>query len=106
MIMATRAEKFRAAQERHPTERAEKKARVHETKKSRVKRALHAHPNARAGRKATVALEPRPAKGRPSRKSTRASANRGRSDVAVSELRAERWHSSPKARAAEYRNRK
>lgn len=106
MIMATRAEKFRATQERHPTERAEKKARDHEAKTGRIKRKLHVHTNARAGKKATVALEPRPAKGRPSRKSTRASANRGRSDVAVSELRAERWHSSPKVRAAEYRNRK
>ena len=101
--MATRSEQFRAAEQRHRSKRAAKKAKEHETKKERIKRKEHAHANVRAGKKATVALEPRPAKGRPSRKSTRASANRAKSDVNVSELRAERTQATSDAR---YRNRK
>ena len=103
MIMSTRSEQFHASQQRHRTKRAAKKAKEHETKKERIKRKEHAHANARAGKKATVALEPRSATGRASRKSTRASANRGKSDVNVSELRAERTQMTPEAR---YRNRK
>jgi len=101
--MATRSELFRAQQERHRTKRATKRAKDHADKKSRAKRSEHAHENVRAAKRATVALEPRKTKGRPSRKSTRSSANRMKSDVNVSELRTERTHATPEARAAERR---
>ncbi len=98
MIMATRSEQFRATQQKHRSKRAAKKAKEHEVKKARPKRAEHAHENVHAAKKASVALEPRSAKGKASRKSSRGSANRGRNDVNVSELRGERSQSSPEGR--------
>ena len=98
MIMATRSEQFRATQQKRRSKRAAKKAKEHDVKKARSKRSDHAHENVRAGKKATVALEPRSAKGKSSRKSSRGSANRSRADVNVSELRGERAQASPEGR--------
>ncbi len=99
--MATRSELFHAAEQRHQSKRAKKKAAEHATKGARIKRSLHAHLNEHAANKATVALEPR-RKGRPSRKSSRKSANRSKYDVNV-ELRGEMSKATPSAR---YRGRK
>ncbi len=97
--MATRSERFHAEEQRHPSKRATKRTKDHEAKKTRVKRALHAHENVHAGKKATVALEARPTnKGkRPSRKSSRKSANRSKFDTSQ-ELRSEARKASPDAR--------
>ncbi len=95
--MATRSEQYRAQAQRHPSKQSKKKAAEHAAKKSRLKRKLKAHENVRAGKKATVALEPRPATARPSRKSSRASANRSKYDTNI-ELRAERAKKSPQSR--------
>jgi hypothetical protein len=96
--MATRAETFRAAEQRHRTKGAAKRLAEHESKKKRVKRALHAHDNVHAGKKAAYSLEPRSAKGRASRKSTRGGANHTRADVNL-ELRSERRLRAPDTRA-------
>lgn len=96
--MATRSERFHAEEQRHASKRAKKRAAEHDAKKARIKRKLHAHENVHAGNKATVALEPRPAKGkRPSRKSSRKSANRSKFDTSQ-ELRSEAKKATPEAR--------
>lgn len=83
--------------------RAEKQKKGPNTKKTRKlaqrkpKRAA-AEPIA-AGKKATAAKEAHAEGKRPSRKSTRASANRGKQDTNLT-LRSERKKSSPKERAA------
>ncbi len=95
--MATRSEQFRAQAQRHASKKSKKKAAEHVAKKSRAKRKTKAHENVRAGRKATVALEPRSPNARPSRKSSRASANRMKYDTNI-ELRSERAKSTPESR--------
>jgi hypothetical protein len=95
--MATRSEQYRAQAQRHPSKQSKKKSAEHASKKSRVKRKVAGRENVRAGKKATAALEPRPAKARPSRKSSRASANRMKYDTNL-ELRAERAKKSPESR--------
>ncbi len=95
--MPTRSEQFHADAQRHPSKKSKKKAAAHAAKKSRVKRKLKAHDNARAGKKATVALEPKKAGARPSRKSTRASANRAKYDSAI-EIRSEHAKATPTSR--------
>ncbi len=96
--MATRSEQYRAQAQRHPSKQSKKKAANHAAKNSRVKRKVAARENVRAGKKATTALEPRPANGaRPSRKSTRASANRMKYDTNI-ELRQDRRKRSPESR--------
>jgi hypothetical protein len=100
--MATRSERFHADEQQHASKTAKKRQAEHSLKKGRIKRALHAHENVHAAHKATVALEPRPATGRPSRKSSRKSANRAKFDANV-ELRGERAKVTPSSR---YRGRK
>jgi hypothetical protein len=95
--MATRSEAFRAAQQRHQSKEARKRAGDHAVKKARIKRKLHAHENVHASKKATVALEPHEKGKRPSRKSTRSSANRSKFDTNT-ELRGERSISRPESR--------
>jgi hypothetical protein len=96
--MAKRSEVFRANAQRHPSKQSKKRALEHAAKKSRLKRKLHGHANLHAAKKATFALEPRPPKGtRPSRKSSRKSANRSKFDTNF-ELRAERKTASPHSR--------
>jgi hypothetical protein len=96
--MATRSELFHAQEQRHRSKTAKKRAKDHEAKKGRTKRSDQAHENVRAAKHASVALEPRPKKGRPSRKSTRKSANRAKSDITVSELRSVRRQAAPQRR--------
>ena len=100
--MATRSEQYRAQAQRHTTKKSKKKAAAHAAKKGRIKRKLKAHENVRAGKKATVALEPRSTTARPSRKSSRKSANRLRSDTSI-EVHSEYVKATPEAR---YRGRK
>jgi hypothetical protein len=96
--MATRSEAFHANQQRHPSKQAKKRLADHMAKKDRIKRKLHAHENVHAGKKATVALELPPKSGkRPSRKSTRSSANRSKFDSAT-EHRGGMAHASPEGR--------
>lgn len=71
--MATRAEQFRSS-----SQRAGKPKHV---AKKKPKKAEWSHEKAHAGSKATHALEPAGA-GRPSRESTRGSANRAKPDAA------------------------
>ena len=88
--MATRAEQYRSEAQRtgHPKHRSVRKPR-----KAAWSREKH-----HAGTKATHALET-VARGRPSRESTRGSANRAKSD-AVFNLTEESRQSAPQARAA------
>lgn len=95
--MPTRSEQFHANEQRHASKKSKKKASQHTTKKSRVKRKLNAHKNVHAGKKATFAFEPHTPGARPSRKSTRGSANRARSDTNI-ELRSERTKATPTSR--------
>jgi hypothetical protein len=95
--MPTRSEQFRANEQRHASKKSKKKATEHATKKSRVKRKAKAHENVRAGKKATFALEPKKPGARPSRKSSRKSANRAKFDTNI-ELRGERTKATPTAR--------
>jgi hypothetical protein len=94
--MATRAETFRAQQQKHPSKRRAKPGpkNAHGAHDARGRKSA---PNRRAGRKATYALERRTANARPSRKSTRKSANRSKPDTNF-ELRRERKTNSPEAR--------
>lgn len=88
--MATRAE-----QAHDETQRAQAKAK--RTKKAAAKKAPRAKGRTHLSKKATVALEaPRP--GRPSRKSTRKSANRSKTDSNFN-LRESMTKGSPEARA-------
>lgn len=95
--MATRAEKFRAQEERSPAKK--KRAKPGPTGAHPAHDA-HKRKNAtskRAGRKATYALERTKANTRPSRKSTRKSANRSKPDTNF-ELRRERKNNAPATR--------
>jgi len=95
--MATRAEKFRAAEERKPKRRAKKgPTGAHVAHDARGRKTS---PNRRAGRKATYALERRTPGARPSRKSTRRSANRSKPDSNLERTR-ERKLNAPEARHA------
>jgi hypothetical protein len=100
--MATRSEAFRANQQRHRSKQAKKRAAEHAAKKDRIKRKAGAHENVHARKKATTALEAHPKGKRPSRKSTRGSANRSKYDSSI-ERRGEMTHATPEAR---FRNRK
>jgi hypothetical protein len=94
--MATRAERFRAQDERSP----EKKKRKAGPTGAHPAHDAHKRKNAtskRAGRKATYALERTKANARPSRKSSRKSANRSKPDTNF-ELRQERKTNAPSSR--------
>jgi hypothetical protein len=84
--MATRAEQLKAEQQKKgPKPKVQKKLAAKkakgEHKKERIAKGEPHNAGAKAGKGATAALEPKPAaKKRPSRKSTRKSANRGRQD--------------------------
>jgi hypothetical protein len=102
--MATKAEQFRTQKEReHPAgEPRSKRARKSQRK---PKKAAFSRDKAGARAKATRALETtRPGK-RPSRKSTRSSANRAKPDVAFN-LTEEIKKGSPQARARKARARR
>ena len=88
--MATRAERFRAREERKGPKATKGPKGAHAAK--------HTNVSKRAGHKATYALEPHAPRTRPSRKSTRSSANRSKPDANF-QLREERRTRSPKARA-------
>jgi hypothetical protein len=94
--MATRAEQYKAAAERHGADdaAASKRAKASKPGSPPAKRAAA---KKAAGRKASYALEPKRA-GRPSRKSTRKSANRSKPDTNLT-LREGRTKGSPEARA-------
>jgi hypothetical protein len=95
--MATRAENFRAAEERKPKRRKKKgPTGAHNAHDAHGgKRAV----NRRAGRKASVVLERRTPGKRPSRKSTRRSANRSK-PASTLERQHERKLNAPEARHA------
>lgn len=93
--MATRSETFRSAQER--THKPNKAAKKRASRANHDPRGRATHENRRAGRKATYALEPRVASKRPSRKSTRKSANRAKPDTNMN-LRSERRQDSARSR--------
>lgn len=93
--MATKSEQAKAEAAKKGTK--PKRARKLARRKTKEEQAHH-EPIA-AGKKATYEKEPAPPKGkRPSRKSTRAGANRSKPDTNLN-LRSERAKSSPKARA-------
>lgn len=94
--MATKAEKFHVEEERAAANEHKAKVRPERSKPGaapgeRTRAKKH------AGRKASYALEP-PREGRPSRKSTRKSANRSKPDTNLN-LRETRQKTSPEARA-------
>lgn len=90
--MATKAEDVRAsAQKKGPSKKKAKKLVQRKPKRS------HAEPVA-AGRKATYAKETTAKGKRPSRKSTRASANRAKADSTI-EIRSELAKNAPTERA-------
>jgi hypothetical protein len=94
--MATRSEQYRAAAERHGEADQSVRKRPSRSKPGSPP-AKRARSKKAAGRKATYALEPTRAR-RPSRKSTRKSANRSKPDTNLT-LREGRAKGSPKARA-------
>ena len=75
--MSTRAQDFKAAAERETRKKKKKKVSKPSAMKERA-----THINKRAAKKAVVAKEEHGTK-RPSRKSTRSSKNRGRSDTGL-----------------------
>ncbi len=94
--MATKAEQARAESTKKGTK--PKRARKLAQRKTDAEKHEHHEPKA-AAKKATYRKEPPPPKGkRPSRKSTRAGANRSKPDTNLN-LRSERAKSAPKARA-------
>jgi hypothetical protein len=102
--MATRAEQLKAQQQRkgpNPKEQrklAAKKAKA-EHKKEREAQKTPRNASRKAGKGATVTLEPTPEGKRPSRKSTRSSANRGRPDTGKL-IHAEQAKNAPATRAS------
>lgn len=92
--MATRAEQFRASEEKSGA-----KGRTPKRKsKKKPKKSAWKHESHHAEVKATHAVEPRPAEGkRPSRVSSRASANRAKGDASF-ERREEDKKTSPESR--------
>ena len=100
--MATKAEKVHAEEQRHgPSPKTKKRAKA---KKMRAEKLVAPHETKHAGKKASYALETTPAKGRPSRKSTRSSANRAKPDTNLT-LREGRAKGSPEARYGKSRAR-
>ena len=92
--MATKAEKFRANEEKTGIKGRKPKRKS----KKKPKKATWKHESHHADVKATHALEARPAKGkRPSRVSSRASANRAKGDASF-ERREEDKKTSPESR--------
>ena len=87
--MATKAEQFHSSSQRtgHPKRTSAKKPR----------KGKWSHDKAHAGSKATHALEA-PTEGRPSRESTRGSANRAKADASMN-INEENRKGAPKARA-------
>lgn len=77
-------------------EEQQKAARAHQKTSSKKKNG-EAHENKHAGKKASYALEAQATEGAPSRKSTRASANRAKPDTNLT-LREERRKTSPETR--------
>lgn len=100
VTMATRAERQHTEQQRRgPKAKALKK---NAARKPRAARLRGAHENDRAGHKATYAREAPSSSGTPSRKSTRASANRAKPDTNLT-LREGRAKGSPESRFAKDR---
>lgn len=100
--MATRAESHHAEEQRRgPTPKARKRAKA---KKTRAQKLGSTHPATHAAAKASYALEAPSKKGRVSRKSTRASANRAKPDSNLV-LREERRKGSPENRSRKARAR-
>ena len=94
--MATKSERVKAEEMKKGTK--PKRARKLARRKTDAEKHQHHEPKA-AGKKATYEKEPAPPPGkRPSRKSTRAGANRSKPDTNLN-LRSERAKSSPKSRA-------
>jgi hypothetical protein len=90
--MATRAEQEHAnAQKKGMSRKAKKR---HAAKVAKTEKKGPAHARTRAGKKATVALEQGKKEGRPSRKSTRASANRSKAEATL-EIREEIQKGTP-----------
>jgi len=89
--MATRAEAFRAEMERKAQEKHQRTLRA-----TRVEHEAVHHEPVRAGKSAAYALEDAPG-GRPSRKSTRKSSNRQKTDV---QFRMKRQVSEARPRAS------
>ena len=102
--MATRAEQYRATEQRKKSVKAAKKKKSKAKRRSSSAAAVEARDKKHAEKKATVALEATtngdgtPAKKR-SRKSTRTSANRGKADAPLN-IRDELKRSSPENRYA------
>jgi hypothetical protein len=96
--MATKAERFRNEQERTPPAGG----RAKRTSQRKPKKAAFGREKAHARVKATHALEDTKASARPSRKSTRASANRAKPDAAFN-LTEEKRKASPQSRASKAR---
>jgi hypothetical protein len=95
--MATRAEAFRAQQERKGVKKR--------TSAKKPKKSTWSRESAHAAAKATRAFEPTASGERPSRESTRASANRAKGDTAMN-LTEERRKGSPENRARRARARR
>lgn len=93
--MATKSEKQRAESERKGLD--PKKAKRQAMKLTNAEKHA-AHANAHAGKKATYALDPQAAPGRPSRKSTRKGANHAKPDTNLTN-REQMQKGSPTARA-------
>ena len=101
--MATRAQQFRAESQRTGAAKA-KKAKRAKGSKPGVPKAARSRDKKHAAKKATYALEPTPAKGRPARKSTRSSANRAKADSGLN-AREQLRKGSPEAKYAKTRAR-
>lgn len=100
--MATKAESLHAEDQRHgPTPLARKRAKA---KKTRAEKLGAPHETKRAGKKASYAREVPKGDRRPSRKSTRTSANRARPDTNLN-LKEERQKGSPENRFRKARTR-
>jgi hypothetical protein len=91
--MATKAEQFHANEQRHRGKGKKPRTSIKKPKKAAWSRA-----SVHAASKATHAIEETSRGARPSRESTRASANRGRPDVAMN-LKEEKTRGSPENRA-------
>lgn len=93
--MATASEQDRARKQRRGMTAKARRRRA--ARKSRAEKLSARHATEHARRKATYALEPVPQTGTPSRKSTRASANRRKADTNLN-LREEMQKGSPESR--------
>ncbi len=91
--MATKAEQFHADEQRHRG-----KGKKPRTSIKKPKKAAWSRESGHAGSKATHAIEETSRGARPSRESTRASANHARSDVAMN-LTEDKTRGSPENRA-------